>query len=236
MKRTAGFWLLVVGASAVASRPGVSDAGDTFTIGGAIFSDCANPLFSGVEGVVVTVDGPNGTFTATTGAGLGLWQIDDVPSGSYTVTPEDRDWCFCHGAGDCPPELCEDFTLITVDSSHQAVNQSIKFLAGSSAEDGDGDGVCDLADNCPNNPNPDQVDCNGDGVGDACLGPGDFDGNGAVDLHDYAAFLDCVGSVDAPPDPMEPSCVSACLSAFDLDFDNDVDLEDFGFFQVVFPP
>ena len=34
--------------------------------------------------------------------------------------------------------------------------------------DSDGDGVLDSADNCPNDPNPGQVDSDGDGRGDAC--------------------------------------------------------------------
>ncbi len=34
--------------------------------------------------------------------------------------------------------------------------------------DSDSDGVSDVCDNCPDDPNPDQEDANGDGVGDAC--------------------------------------------------------------------
>jgi pimeloyl-ACP methyl ester carboxylesterase len=34
--------------------------------------------------------------------------------------------------------------------------------------DGDGDGVPDVGDNCPNDPNPLQEDLDGDGIGDAC--------------------------------------------------------------------
>jgi hypothetical protein len=36
------------------------------------------------------------------------------------------------------------------------------------APDGDGDGVCEQDDNCPNSANADQADRDGDGVGDAC--------------------------------------------------------------------
>jgi streptogramin lyase len=36
------------------------------------------------------------------------------------------------------------------------------------APDSDGDGIDNLADNCPTIPNPDQTDTNGDGIGDAC--------------------------------------------------------------------
>jgi hypothetical protein len=34
--------------------------------------------------------------------------------------------------------------------------------------DNDGDGIENDEDNCPLTPNPSQLDCNGNGVGDAC--------------------------------------------------------------------
>ena len=43
---------------------------------------------------------------------------------------------------------------------------------------GFGDGVCDQFDNCPFDINPDQADCDGDGIGDACEVDSDFDGRG----------------------------------------------------------
>ena len=42
---------------------------------------------------------------------------------------------------------------------------TIKLLV---AQDTDGDGIPDADDNCPDTPNPDQTDTNGNGVGDAC--------------------------------------------------------------------
>ncbi len=53
--------------------------------------------------------------------------------------------------------------------------------------------------------------------------PGDADGDGDVDLTDYAVFLDCV----AAPDGV--SC-----DVFDFDGDADVDVNDFGVLQIVF--
>lgn len=58
--------------------------------------------------------------------------------------------------------------------------------------DADSDGVCDNVDNCPNVPNPAQVDTDADGIGDACdncptiSNPGqeDADGDGIGDVCD----------------------------------------------------
>ncbi|MCK4661035.1 MAG: hypothetical protein KAV82_16060 [Phycisphaerae bacterium] len=55
--------------------------------------------------------------------------------------------------------------------------------------------------------------------------PGDFDGDGDVDLADLANFVGCMtGPDNGPVDP--PAC-----NTFDFDWDNDVDTDDFGGFQ-----
>ncbi|MFO0962066.1 MAG: hypothetical protein U0625_04075 [Phycisphaerales bacterium] len=59
--------------------------------------------------------------------------------------------------------------------------------------DADGDGIIDCEDNCPGIANPDQADCNGNGIGDACdIASGtstDLDHNGVPDECD-----DCNGN------------------------------------------
>ncbi|MEE2828994.1 MAG: thrombospondin type 3 repeat-containing protein [Myxococcota bacterium] len=74
------------------------------------------------------------------------------------------------------------------------------------SEDADGDGVLNSDDNCPNEPNPDQADLDGDSFGDAC--DLDDDADGQPDLADNCptvsnpdqADLDLDGAGDACDD------------------------------------
>lgn len=100
-------------------------AGSSFTIGGAIYKDLKNPMQSGVQGVTVEVAGKNGTFTATTAGFFGIWKINDVPEGVYTITPSMAGKNFEHvvrGKLDGQSSI-----TITVNASNQAANQSILF-------------------------------------------------------------------------------------------------------------
>ncbi|MEZ5569826.1 MAG: peptidoglycan DD-metalloendopeptidase family protein [Halioglobus sp.] len=69
-------------------------------------------------------------------------------------------WIACgNGRKECG-EACDDGNLADGDGCS----------ASCVAEDADGDGVVDALDNCPLIPNPDQLDSNNNGRGDACEG------------------------------------------------------------------
>jgi hypothetical protein len=58
--------------------------------------------------------------------------------------------------------------------------------------------------------------------------PGDYDGDGDVDLTDYAVFVDCLYGPNATPAPAPPRTAASCLAVFDFNADSDVDLQDAG--------
>ncbi|MCA9286730.1 MAG: DUF362 domain-containing protein [Phycisphaerales bacterium] len=76
----------------------------------------------------------------------------------------------------------------------------IDVYTWSAGGDVDQDGVPDTDDNCPYDANPDQMDCDGDGIGDVCaIAQGlqaDLNGNGIPDACECPADLDGNGAVD----------------------------------------
>ena len=70
--------------------------------------------------------------------------------------------------------------------------------------DGDGDGIADAADNCPQASNADQADGDGDGIGDVC--DTDLDGDGAEDATDNCPGLANPDQFDLDRDGLGDAC------------------------------
>lgn len=65
-------------------------------------------------------------------------------------------------------ELCQGGTFVTVVENTNSGGGGTPSCANS--EDYDGDGICDVDDNCWGIPNANQLDSDGDGIGDVCDG------------------------------------------------------------------
>ena len=74
--------------------------------------------------------------------------------------------------------------------------------------DSDGDGIADVADNCPSVSNPDQRDDDQDGIGDTCDALIDSDGDGIADAADNCPFISNPDQRDDDQDGIGRACDS----------------------------
>jgi hypothetical protein len=65
-------------------------------------------------------------------------------------------------------------------------------------------------------------------------GAADWDGDGNINLADYAELAGCLFGPGVLPDRFDDGCVNTCLDAFDFTSDGDVDLADFAHFADLF--
>ena len=72
--------------------------------------------------------------------------------------------------------------------------------------DADGDGITNATDNCPDVANPDQRDCNGNGIGEACETFTDCNRTLLLDSCDIAAGTSADADANGVPDECQPDC------------------------------
>ncbi len=114
-------------------------------------------------------------------------KLEDGYDGNYnglSVSLSDITYCLgctdtdgdgvCDADDQCPggddtllDTACDDGDDCTTGDVYVCVNNTL-VCQGTPAPDSDGDGVCDLTDNCPSIANPGQEDADGDGLGDVC--------------------------------------------------------------------
>jgi len=97
------------------------------------------------------------------------------------------------------------------DADGDAVCGDVDPCPNEPTNDGDADGFCEAVDNCPFVSNPNQVDADGDGIGDAC--EPDDDADGVIDDDDNCAFDPNPDQTDSDGDGSGDVC--------DSDVDND---------------
>ena len=172
----------------------VLDGFPGFTVGGAIYTDAVNPIASGLEGVAVMVTGDGGAlFEATTAGTQGLWQIDDVPEGTYTVMPNMTDYTFEHmvsGQSDGQASI-----QIAVNETNETANQSIQFLGSRLwiMHDWNGDGIVSIVGDVPAFVNCVYFGNCPDWSQERLLAVGDCNGDGIVSIvGDVPCLVDCV--------------------------------------------
>ncbi len=81
--------------------------------------------------------------------------------------------------------------------------------------DRDGDGLLDLDDSCPDAPDPMQADADGDGLGDACHGICDADGNEVVDARDITLVSAAAGAMAESPNDSRDADGDGTITAQD---------------------
>ncbi len=103
-------------------------------------------------------------------------------------------------------------------STNQVASANYVLDCSSAQNDSDGDGVLDGVDNCPSDPNANQADSNGNGIGDVCenIGAPDADGDGRADAQDNCLNVWNIDQADADNDGLGNVCDSAPLGATTL--------------------
>lgn len=178
---------------------------------------------------VIIIVGDSVHWTGLAGGFHTVAEVDDaaafVWNGGFHSPPAASEFTFTFTAPGLYHYICEPHVLagmrgtVTVDLC----------LGDDASGDTDADGICDDIDNCELF-NPDQADCQPNGVGDVCDiadGAADDDGNGIPDECECPADFDFDGDVDAADLAELLASWGACVDCpADFDGDDDVDAAD----------
>ncbi len=200
---------------------GASASAQSFVVEGIVYSNIENPLFSGIGGVTIQLDGANGTFSTISDGNEttvpGLWSISDVPAGLYELSAAQDGFCF---QLTLLGEIQTGAVIpIEVSGDNQSVNRNLFILGGPSGECDDGN-PCTANDTC---------------VAGVCSGEPDGDGMACTAINECMPGGTCQagtcvlqpapnGTACGSPNPcQEAGCVSGVCVVGDRECDDGVD-------------
>ena len=150
--RNAYFWIFV-GLTSLCLGCGDEDASGTGT-------DIIPDVSADVVAVEDVVDLPEDTWVDVS--------VEDMQSAMDGMSLEDVSVEDSWVAEDVEADTGPTPEDVAEDISDEDIIEDVMEDMGAPAEDQDEDGVSDALDNCPEVPNPNQDDCDGDDIGDAC--------------------------------------------------------------------
>ena len=170
------------------------------TVAGGGFGGDGGPATSAslITPVAVAVDATGNLFIAEA-IGQRIRRVDAV-SGVISTVAGNGSQGFSGDGGPATSAQLSGPNGVAVDATGQLFiadgsNQRIRRVTLDSAPDADGDTVADGDDNCPNDPNEDQLDTDDDDLGDVC--DDDDDGDGIPDSVEGASDSDLDGLIDS---------------------------------------
>jgi hypothetical protein len=183
--------------------------------------DSGTPLYSGLENMISTEgEDPSAAPLCVTLPDL-QENEDDEAYLYYEVTLLDWPDVYGETAGTViDGTLSRADIEANFDGDNNVDYEHLFFGCGDDGEplDSDQDGIPDSEDNCPNTPNPDQEDEDGNGVGDACETGSDDDGDGVPNDIDECPNTDPGVVVD------EVGCESITVPGRDIVVLNDANI------------
>jgi len=155
------------------------------------------------------------------------WAFTNWDSGQPDCGGEDIVVVYVSGVWHDYGRSSDGWTCVVVEWSADCNNDNIvdygQILAGDVADtntngipdcceqgtpcfDADGDGITNSLDNCPTTANPDQLDCNHNGIGEACETFTDCNSNSLPDSCDIASGTSADADSNGVPDSCQPDC------------------------------
>ena len=125
---------------------------------------------------------------------------NDLPDGQYPFAVE---W-----SADCNNDNIVDYgQIIAGDVADTNTNGKPDCCEqGTLCLDPDADGITNSLDNCPTTANPDQLDCNNNGIGEACETFPDCNSNSLPDSCDITSGTSADADSNGIPDSCQPDC------------------------------